>query len=69
MTQYYILNCKSEILVKSNAKTLMSAKREASKQKSFGGGTLEILDQDDNLLTESIFWNTLNHFGWYKWTK
>ena len=65
--KYSIINTKSEITIESSAKTLIGAKREATRQASFGGGSLVIVDQEGNVLSTSKLEEDFGKFYWTKW--
>jgi hypothetical protein len=50
-----------------NATTLTGAKREATKQMSYGGGSVTLYF--DGEIWYRNFWQQLNRFGWDRWTK
>ncbi len=49
------------------AKTLTSAKREATNQATFGGGSV-VLFFDGEIWVRK-FWNQLRSYGWDNWVK
>ena len=58
---------KSGVEIKAEANTILSAKREASKWMSHGGGSVSVLDDNGNPICTREFWETGNSFGWDKW--
>jgi hypothetical protein len=50
-----------------NATTLLGAKREASREMTYGGGSVYLNFDGETWKRE--FWQNLNRFGWSKWRK
>jgi hypothetical protein len=63
---FYICH-ESGVINRANAKTLAGAKREATREKSFGGGSVWIEDENRNMLAMREFWQIGNSYGWNKW--
>lgn len=65
---YYIYHEKSGIQYPANSKTLLGAKRQASADASYGGGTVYILDGKNGMaLCKREFYATLQDFWWSQW--
>lgn len=57
----------SGVINSVNAKTLIGAKREATKEMSFGGGSVTLYFNGEIWTRE--FWSGVRNFGWNKWEK
>jgi len=66
MSDYYIY-AENGASIKSNAKTIVGAKREASKWLSFGAGDVSVENVKTGEKWVRRFWQHLNHFGWEQW--
>ena len=59
----------SGVINKATATTITGAKREASKQLTFDGGSVHVYDTKTGETWSRVFWRSINRFGWDKWKK
>lgn len=52
----------------SNAKTIIGAKREASKLMTHGGRSVYV-ESPNGVIYQRKFWSSGRNFGWDKWEK
>lgn len=63
----YTIIHSSGVQNEASSNTLAYAKREADKQKSFGGGGVSIADSEGNLICLARLWTNGSRFGWHNW--
>ena len=64
---YTITHQKSGISYQSKAKTIAGAKREATADATFGGGSVTVHGKEGT--TSREFWQELSRYGWEKWSQ
>ena len=55
--------------IRSAAKTILGAKREATNWITFGGGNVYIFQDDGVPLWMRKFWQSGDRYGWDRWQK
>lgn len=65
----YYIHHTSGITNRADATTLTGAKREASGQMTFGGGSVTVEERETGRFFRRCFWHDLNCFGWESWTE
>jgi hypothetical protein len=65
----YQINHESGVSNRADARTLTGAKREASSQMTYGGGSVEVVDIVTGDVWRREMWQSGHSFGWSRWTK
>jgi hypothetical protein len=65
----YQINHESGVSNRANAKTLIGAKRKASKEMTYGSESVEVVDIVTGGVWQCRIWKNGHKFNWDRWAK